>query len=162
MASVLKRKGGPGEVANTPKRVKSAEIEKTLDSNASQSTVQLSSRLDLSKSGWDAAFGVPPPTQEVAIVNGINGDHKTADGSGSEAIDYDELYSTSKQARQERQKATTVAKSEEFHKLDWKVSKSIGGRMIDLDPVFVDGERYVVYLQKSLLSPLLYVCILTV
>jgi NET1-associated nuclear protein 1 (U3 small nucleolar RNA-associated protein 17) len=138
----LKRKRGPVEVLDTPKRSKSVKR---------QSGNSLRPVSD--KVGWEAAFN--PPQELVAPTNGVNGSHSQRTPELPEAVDYeayvqDELY---KAAVEEREKPSKNAlyginkgapaysvkkKAEEL----WKLSEPIGGRMINVDPVFTADEKY--------------------
>jgi NET1-associated nuclear protein 1 (U3 small nucleolar RNA-associated protein 17) len=143
MASPLKRKRGPVEVLDTPKRPKSVK---------DQSGNPLRPAGD--KAGWGAAFNLP---QELVITtNGVNGNHSQETSASPEAVDYeayvqDEKYKDALEQREESSKnvlqensTRTLAKSEEKKARElWKLSEPIGGRMSNADPVFSRDEKYV-------------------
>lgn len=153
MASALKRKRGPGEDVDTPKRAKSVrEIEKSLP------TPQISQ-----VTGWDAAFNPPPKTKELITTNGINGDNSQSQErpSSPEAVDYEDYENFSRREernseeskrRKKPKKQTEERQAKEERKLlkkvfatndnnSWKISEPIGGRQISVDPVFTEDEK---------------------
>jgi NET1-associated nuclear protein 1 (U3 small nucleolar RNA-associated protein 17) len=139
MASALKRKRGPVEVLDTPKRSK---FLKSQSGNPSRPASD--------KTGWDAAFN---PRQElVAPTNGVNGNDLHGTHESPEAVDYeayvqDEKYKDAIQLREKPLKSAllkTPANFEEKKSKElWKLSEPIGGRMINADPVFTTDEKYV-------------------
>lgn len=147
MASQLKRKRGPipnsgsglDEIAETPKRAKSVKVkEKEKDSLPTPIS---------SQTGWDAAFNPPSQTSNSLIQTNAN------EANGDEAIDFesyiagegaevvrakDEEQERKKREKQEKRLLKAVkAKREQA----WRVSEPIGGRMIDVDPVFTRDEK---------------------
>ena len=138
MASALKRKRGPGEVLETPKRAKSVkEIENTLPIP------------QLSQGGWDVAFNPPPKTKELIQTNGINGDgtHTEERSDSPEAVDY-EVFVEEPEFRLEEKKQKNKKEKKLLKKVLsatepdlWKLSEPIGGRQINVDPVFTDDEK---------------------
>jgi NET1-associated nuclear protein 1 (U3 small nucleolar RNA-associated protein 17) len=146
MASALKRKRGTVDVKDIPKRTK--PFNKTQDSTAGPKI--------LNQVGWDAAFTPPTKTKELVHTNGINGDGIESQRSSNspEAADFEEFVEegTRELAEEERLKwqAKQVAKIRRSPYV-WKLSESIAGRMIDVDPVFTQDERYVaVFLPQCL------------
>jgi NET1-associated nuclear protein 1 (U3 small nucleolar RNA-associated protein 17) len=147
MASALKRKRGSAGVRDVQKRAK--------PSNDSQGSA-LASKL-LEPVGWRAAFNPPAKTRELIHTNGINSDNidVQSDSNSPEGADFEEFIaegtralaekkmqkSKAKQAKQAKQLAS-IKKSPDT----WKLSESIGGRMIDADPVFTQDERYALIL----------------
>jgi len=142
MASALKRKRGLVEVADTPKRAKSIK-----ESHNSLPTPQLS------QSGWDAAFNPPTKTKELVKTNGVNGDaHRETESP--DAVDFEEFVEQSTQLEEEEQRRRKELKSQQRREKKllksvtqktpdvWKLSEPIGGRMINVDPVFSADERY--------------------
>ena len=145
MASALKRKRGPGEVVEPPKRAKSVkEIQNPLPT------------YQLSQGGWEAAFNPPLKTKELIQTNGINGDgvHAEERPSSPEAVDYEAfvMEPEQKKAEEERQKADEKRQKKDKRKLLkkvltatepnlWKLSEPIGGRQINVDPVFTEDEK---------------------
>jgi len=143
MASALKRKRGPVEVLDAPKRSKSLK-------NQSGNPLRPAS----DKTGWEAAFN--PPQELVAPTNGVNGNHSHGTPESPEAVDYeayvqDEKYKdaiqqrekSSKSVLQENSNNTSSYSKQKKAKESWKLSEPIGGRMINADPVFSNDEKYV-------------------
>jgi NET1-associated nuclear protein 1 (U3 small nucleolar RNA-associated protein 17) len=153
MASALKRKRGPGEDVDTPKRSKSVkEISNPLP------TPQIAQ-----VTGWDAAFNPPAQTKELITTNGINGDasYSQERPTSPDALDYEEyenLLRTEEQSSQKSRKSKKPTKqpegrqTKEERKLlkkvlatndsnTWKLSEPIGGRQINADPVFTADEK---------------------
>jgi NET1-associated nuclear protein 1 (U3 small nucleolar RNA-associated protein 17) len=138
MASALKRKRGDVDVIDATKRAKSL--------NNSQDFLPTSKLTG--KVGWDAAFNPPPNTKELVQTNGINGDDAESqrDLDSSDAEDFEDFVEEGRKglAEEERQKSQ-VRQEARIRRFPyaWKLSESIGGRMIDVDPVFTQDERYV-------------------
>jgi NET1-associated nuclear protein 1 (U3 small nucleolar RNA-associated protein 17) len=143
MASALKRKRGPVEVLDTPKRSKSVKTQSgnpLLPANG--------------KVGWEAAFN---PSQDLLIsTNGHNGNHSHGTPESPEAVDYeayvqDEKYKNALKQREKLSKnpvhnssnKSTANPTPDKAKDLWKLSEPIGGRMINADPVFSSDEKYV-------------------
>lgn len=127
MASVLKRKRGPAEVAASPKRAKSV--------TKSKSSAPV---LD-SQTGWDAAFGSIKRQDEPEIPNGLNDVSIAAKYASPEAEDYQEVLTQHQVINVEKEKRKHEAV--ETASSQWKISEPIGGRMIDVDPVFTEDEK---------------------
>jgi NET1-associated nuclear protein 1 (U3 small nucleolar RNA-associated protein 17) len=127
MSSVLKRKRGPVEVVEPSKKAKST------------SKYKISAPvLDSFKVGWDAAF----PTKrhaDLAPTNGVNGVSALTRSASPDAEDYEDLVEKHENAKAEKKKRE--AKAPQYDVPTWKISEPIGGRMIDVDPVFTDDER---------------------
>jgi len=130
MASVLKRKRRSTQGIDGLKRAKAtAEI-----LEAAAESIQ-------TNGGWDAAFAPLKKKNELVTVNGFSiGKEKL---ESSDAEDYEQfaqqkdVSDTPKKARKRsKSKASKASKGPE-----WKVSTPIGGRMIDVDPVFTDDEK---------------------
>jgi NET1-associated nuclear protein 1 (U3 small nucleolar RNA-associated protein 17) len=140
MASALKRKRGLEEVVETQKRAKPGkEIENLLPTS------------QISQSGWEAAFNPPPKTKELITTNGVNGDgtHPDKRSSSPEAVEYEKFVGLSESELQEQ---TEERQGKEKRKLlkkvlatndssVWKLSEPIGGRQINVDPVFTTDEK---------------------
>lgn len=146
MASALKRKRGPGEVVDTPKRAKSVkEIQNPLPTP------------QISQGGWEAAFNPPPKTKDlITATNGINGDIiRSEERSPSpEAVDYEKFVGIAERKLEEENKRKEAEKRKEREKKKllkkvlttndpsaWKLSEPIGGRQINVDPVFTEDEK---------------------
>lgn len=134
MPSVLKRKRGSIDITDSLKRSKSVQ---------DMPTAPLP---DFSKAGWDAAFGALGNPDGLAVV-GVNGNVDTyeKDNESSDAIDFEELQSLGKLKKKNksvtRPQENSTTEVQPTHTADWKVSQPIGGRMIDLDPVFAEDEK---------------------
>jgi NET1-associated nuclear protein 1 (U3 small nucleolar RNA-associated protein 17) len=124
MASVLKRKRGPLEAAESSKRLRS-----------NQDIPQSAPELDPTKVGWDAAFG--PIKRQSGTTNGVNGDEAPdlRASNSPEAEEFENFGEGARAAKKERKKPGKKAVS------TWKTSDPIGGRMIEIDPVFTEDER---------------------
>lgn len=100
--------------------------------------------------GWEAAFNPPTKTKELVQTNGINGDCITSQRASvsPEAEDFEGFIEEGTRAQAEEQRNKWQAKQDaailKQPAHDWKLSESIGGRMIDVDPVFTPDERCVV------------------
>jgi NET1-associated nuclear protein 1 (U3 small nucleolar RNA-associated protein 17) len=146
MASALKRKRGTVDVKDSPKKSKSFN-----DSQDSSAASKL-----LNQAGWDAAFNAATKTKELVHTNGINGDgaESQRQSKSPEAVDFEAFVeegagrlaeeenlkkSKAKQAKQTKQE--NKAKRSSAHA--WKLSQPIGGRMVPVDPVFTEDERFV-------------------
>jgi NET1-associated nuclear protein 1 (U3 small nucleolar RNA-associated protein 17) len=138
MASALKRKRGDVDVIDTTKRAKPL--------NNSQDFLPTSKLTG--KVGWDVAFNPPPKTKELVQTNGIDGHdaESQSDLDSSDAEDFEDFVEEGRKglAEEERQKSQVrqEARIKRFP-YTWKLSESIGGRMIDVGPVFTQDERYV-------------------
>lgn len=135
MASVLKRKRGSAEVTDTPRRSKSTKVA----SNTPKSTFP-------KQNDWDA---FPPAMKElvVADTNGVNG-HRIP---SPEALDFD--TANDKQFQEaEDERLRKVQQDEQAQKAlkkairrreqqAWRLSEPVGGRFINVDPVFTAGEK---------------------
>lgn len=141
MASALKRKRGLVEILETPKRAKSVK-----SSQESLPTPKLSQ-----ETGWEAAFKTSTKPKELVQTNGINGDviNGQREINSVEAIDFEDFVENERKQKDEQTrlkkeekalKRAVTRKPEEV----WKVSESIGGRMIDVDPVFTRDEKYAI------------------
>ncbi|RDL33082.1 uncharacterized protein BP5553_08521 [Venustampulla echinocandica] len=135
MASELKRKRGPVGVQAAPKRAKSVKspVAKPLQ------------KLGLDNVGWDAAFNPPTKGKELVATNGVNGHAAEGqkDPDSAEPLDYDVLEQQElvKNKNLAEYGAPTLPKP---ISKTWKLSESIGGRMIDVEPVFSVDEKYIV------------------
>ena len=148
MASALKRKRGPGEVEDTPKRARSVK-----GTGNPPSTSLIPQR------GWESAFKPPPKTKQLITTIGTNGEGlESKERSESvEAVDYEvfkETIATQEKENRKRELAEEKEKRKENKKLlkkvlamkdrsAWKLSEPIGGRQINVDPVFTVDEKYV-------------------
>ena len=118
MASVLKRKRGSAQGVETLKRAK-----------ATTDVLE-----DAPTSVWDAAFAPVKQNNELATVNGDDDKLESSD-----AEDFEQFT----QKEETEKKARKLSKSKAFKSKisDWRVSAPIGGRMIDVDPLFTEGEK---------------------
>ena len=155
MASRLKRKRDPVDVQGTPKRSKSV---KTKSGNA----INFNEKI-----GWDAAM-----RGESAPRNGVNGGIESSPGRSSspEAVDFEDFVGekldegleeegkgvvqtipkrnsrgASTEAQRRRKMESFEVKQKGWGRVKpWKLSEPIGGRMINVDPVFTADEKYAV------------------
>ena len=134
MASVLKRKRGPVQVLDTPKRSKSVKSE----------TPQSLQNFNSQNVGWEAVFGAPPKIKDLVKKNGTNGDMSDSeeDSAASEALDFDALHEEDFLANGLDTTTRKRALKGQDHLKTWKLSESIGGRMINADPAFTADEKY--------------------
>ncbi|TVY84633.1 U3 small nucleolar RNA-associated protein [Lachnellula suecica] len=133
MASLLKRKRGPADILETPKRAKST---KTAAPNPQQ-------KLSSQNVGWEAAFGAPRTKKDLVQTNGINGDATDSDDESilSEGIDFDTMNSGDFYKRERDAKIRKRAFKGQDQSQTWKLSDSIGGRMLNADPAFTADEK---------------------
>ena len=94
--------------------------------------------LDSFKVGWDAVFP-EKGHNELTTANGINGVSASRKSASPEAEDYEDLVEKYQIAKAEKKKRE--AKAPQSNISAWKISEPIGGRMIDVDPVFTDDEK---------------------
>ncbi|TVY90152.1 U3 small nucleolar RNA-associated protein, partial [Lachnellula willkommii] len=146
MASALKRKRGPVEVLDTPKRSKSVK---------SETPISLQ-KFNSQNVGWEAAFGAPPKVKDLAQTNGVNGeisDSEEDSAVSEEALDFDTLQEgdffangldkpIDKPSRKRALKGPDPSRT-------WKLSESIGGRMINADPAFTADEKYIIVASRT-------------
>ena len=127
MASALKRKRGQLEAVKPPKR-----------SRSEQDIPQSAPELDPSNVGWDAAFG--PTKRQNGTTNGVNGKEAPGlrDSNSPEAEDFEDLVDRARAAKQEKKRPKKKAVSSMS---TWKTSDPIGGRMIEVDPLFTEDEK---------------------
>lgn len=116
MASILKRKRNSAEVAEAQKR-----------SKALKDAPSAAPKFDAAQSSWDAAFIIPKPDTQVAVVSGDSVE------KAPEVLDYEE-YMTAKQASKSKKSKTKPSST-------WRTSEPVGGRMINVDPIFVGDEK---------------------
>jgi NET1-associated nuclear protein 1 (U3 small nucleolar RNA-associated protein 17) len=125
MASILKRKRGPVEVVEPSKKSRSTpKMEKISPPGLN------SFNLD-----WNAAL--PAKRDELAPTNGGNCVSIPNDVVSSNAEGYEELVKELEAAKTERK-----AEAPQPNVSNWKNTEPIGGRMIDIDPVFTHDEKY--------------------
>jgi NET1-associated nuclear protein 1 (U3 small nucleolar RNA-associated protein 17) len=130
MASVLKRKRWSMQGIEGLKRAK-----------ATTDTLEAAPESLQSNAGWDAAFAPVKENNRLVMVNGSSTGKENLESSDAE--DYEQFTKqedssdTPKKARKRsKSKASKGSKGPE-----WKVSTPVGGRMIDVDPVFTDDEK---------------------
>ena len=128
MASVLKRKRGSAQGVETLKRAK-----------ATTDVLELAPETVVSNAGWDAAFAPVNQNNELATVNGSSADHDKV--VSSDAEDYEQYTQKEEEAEKKARRLSKSKTSKSAKGLEWKVSAPIGGRMIDVDPLFTEGEK---------------------
>lgn len=136
MASALKRKRGSVEVLDTPKRSKSVKGE----------TPNPLQKLGAEKVGWEAAFGDLQSKKELVQTNGNHGDDSDSEeeqSDSSEALDYEAIQENGTLAEGLDAPTRKRALKGQERSKTWKLSESIGGRMINADPAFTADEKYV-------------------
>lgn len=129
MTSSLKRKRGPIEVVDSPKRAKSIP-------KPSQTTPKLAT----GNAVWEEAFQPLRDGNKLVRINCTNGGSANSGGEGDSSgeeyveqrIDQNEVVNA----------ALSKQKTRKFQQNQlWKISESIGGRMINADPVFSVDEK---------------------
>lgn len=131
MASVLKRKRGSTQGIDGLKRAK-----------ATADILEVAVESIQTNGGWDAAFApLKKKNNELVTVNGFSTNKGKLESSDAE--DYDQFAqqkdvsgTPKKVKKRSKSKASKASKGPE-----WKISAPIGGRMIDVDPVFTDDEK---------------------
>lgn len=122
------------EVLDAPKRSKSVKSEtpKSLQKFNSQNV------------GWEAAFGAPPKIKDLVQTNGVNGEISDSeeDSVVSEALDFDALQEGDFLSNGRDTTSRKRALKAQDHSRTWKLSESIGGRMINANPAFTADEKY--------------------
>ena len=116
MASILKRKRNSAEVAEAQKRSKALKDAPTA-----------APKFEAAQSSWDAAFNIPKPDNQLSVV----AEDSTA--KAPEVVDYEE-YIAAKQASKSKKSKTKPTST-------WRTSEPVGGRMINVDPIFVGDEK---------------------
>ena len=126
MASALKRKRGSLEVEESYKRSKSTKEDH-----------EPAPELDFKKSGWDVAFGHKQRNERA--VNGIDGGGAVLGARISDSPEAEDFQDSLERAEaEERQNRESEAMSKGPN---WKISDPIGGRIIEVDPVFTEEEK---------------------
>ena len=130
MASILKRKRGAVEVADTPKRAKSVKKDGLVRKDGKDKKVD-----------WEAAMGENGEGKELVMVdereglmNG-NAEKLEVENSKDPGLQKKDVAKLS-----DAPVETKAGKSIEKPSL-WKLSESIGGRMSNLEPVFTADEK---------------------
>lgn len=132
MAAMLKRKRGSAQDVDALKRTKAKKDD--VAEAATAAAIQ-------SNEGWDAAFAPAKPNNELAV---INGDDAGKDGAGSSDVEENAQVTKKGEASKKirrRSKAKGSKSSRDSKNPAWKVSAPVGGRMIDVDPVFTEDEK---------------------
>lgn len=132
MAAMLKRKRGSAQDVDALKRTKAKKDD--VAEAATAAAIQ-------SNEGWDAAFAPAKSNNELAV---INGDDAGKDGAGSSDVEENAQVTKKGEASKKirrRSKAKGSKSSRDSKNPAWKVSAPVGGRMIDVDPVFTEDEK---------------------
>lgn len=131
MSSKLKRKTGPGENAGVPKRTKSTKEVKV------EAPKFDAPNFEATANSWDAAFGrasgMDDTEKELATVTDAD------ELEGQDFLDYIE--------QQRQAKALQLEGSAKAQQ--WRLSDPVGGRMVDIDPIFTKDEKYASYSNLS-------------
>ena len=123
------------DVSDTPKRSKSSKSSKSPLSKPPQS-------------GVDALLNPPLNTKELALMNVVNGDSVKGDKELDAPTALDIEPSTGEFGKHKKSKRHSKSKEAQVQRAllrnadVWRVSESIGGRMINADPVFTEDEKY--------------------
>lgn len=104
--------------------------------------------------GWDAAFVGLEKAKELIKTNGIKADDVESEKEGSpESVDF-ETFIQGAESKRKRAARKAEENGEEIHKdaarkeAVWTISEPIGGRNINVDPVFSADGRCVENLCK--------------
>ncbi|KFY08766.1 hypothetical protein V492_05924 [Pseudogymnoascus sp. VKM F-4246] len=133
MASVLKRKRGSAQGVETLKRAK-----------ATTDVLEDAPTSAIAGGGWDAAFAPVKQNNELATVNGAHNDNLES----SDAEDF-EQYTQKEEEAEKKAKKLSKSKAPKAKGPEWKVSAPIGGRMIDVDPLFTEGEKFLIVAHRQ-------------
>lgn len=105
------------------------------------------------EAGWETAFNPSKKTNGLVHTNGMNGDGINLErlSDSPEAVDFEAYIQESEQQNEQKHKKQ-LKKNEgkssrkmlkKQQELDiWKFSEPIGGRMINVDPLFTFDEKY--------------------
>lgn len=104
------------------------------------------------ETGWEAAFNLSKKPNGLSHTNGVNGDSSNSyrESNSPDAVDFETYLHESQQllGQKEKEKVKT-GNGNAGHALkkqqsveSWKISGPIGGRMINVDPVFTPDEKY--------------------
>jgi NET1-associated nuclear protein 1 (U3 small nucleolar RNA-associated protein 17) len=129
MASILKRKRGAVEVQDAPKRTKS------MKSSAENPLQKLEKNVD-----WEATL-VDTPKAELIHTNGING---MTNGNGIHSPSPESIepnMSERKGVKPSEAPGKVVAGKQAEAASIWRLSESIAGRMLNIEPVFTNDEK---------------------
>lgn len=103
-------------------------------------------------SGWDAAFGGLPKAKElVKPPMGANGVGGSAKGNSLEVIDFDSFLAPNVLKKREAALKRIEDPDQEALKKEpaWILSEPIGGRNINVDPLFSEDGRYVCFSRNT-------------
>lgn len=133
MASELKRKRGPVDVLDPPRRPKTV---KTKDREPKRRQTAL-----------EAALCPPPNIKQLVQVNGnyvkVKNEQGVVDSIAVEERKKSRKEAKRKQHEEAKQKnAQKTIKSLKNDANIWRLSEPVAGRMIDADPVFSKDEKY--------------------
>ncbi|KAH7391243.1 WD repeat-containing protein-like protein [Cadophora sp. MPI-SDFR-AT-0126] len=168
MASLLKRKRAPVEVMDTPKRSKSAKtasgtplrnpiqnpaLEAAFDPPPATELVKVDTRNGDSK----GVNGRPQSPESVEyedfvengskqnnIVGGTSGRKKKRKGRGNKPPPEQKVKVSKKQSQSRSELPALVSTFKKTGTEPWKLSASIGGRMINADPIFTRDEKFLI------------------
>lgn len=121
MAPELKRKGGPSIETNTPKRARPTEGLSVNDDTPR--TAKSSRKTNVKSTTSSSVKDASDSTLDNKLVR--NATMAAITGNPSKVEDDLECRQMSRSKRSQ-----------------WKISGSIGGRMLDLDPLLVQDEKY--------------------
>lgn len=161
MASELKRKRGPTDILEQSKRSKSVKIKpespnpKNILANLPPSALDAAlnppfNTLELVAIDAPSSKSSELPESEVEEVDGVDDNEEEDPKKNEQKPKKKKLTKEQKEAKRQkrenkiRRKAGQNARKRErqLAAAPWKVAESIGGRLIDADPVFTEDEKY--------------------
>lgn len=165
MASLLKRKRAPVEVLDTPKRSKSVKTESgtplrnpiqnpsweaAFDPPPATELVKVNTPNGDSKEvnghpqspdSVDYEDFVANGSKENNVVGSSSGRKKKRKGRGDKPPAEQKVKVSKKQSQSRSELPALVSTFKKTGKEPWKLSASIGGRMINADPIFTQDEK---------------------
>ncbi|PVH81511.1 WD repeat-containing protein-like protein [Cadophora sp. DSE1049] len=168
MASLLKRKRAPVELLDTPKRSKSVKTtsgtplrnpnqnpawEAAFDPPPATELVKVNTPNGDSKEvngrpqspeSVDYEDFVANGSKENNVVGGSSGRKKKRKGRGDKPTPEQKVKFSKKQSQSRSELPALVSTFKKTGKEPWKLSTSIGGRMINADPIFTRDEKFLI------------------
>lgn len=169
MASLLKRKRAPVEVSDTPKRSKSAKTksgtplrnpiqnpgwEAAFDPPPATELVKVNNTTNGDSNEVNGVNGRPDSPESVEYedfvekdskenngVGGSSGRKKKRKGRGDKLTAEEKVKASKRQAQSRSEVPSLVSTFKKTGQEPWKLSASIGGRMVNADPVFSRDEK---------------------
>ncbi|KAH9207316.1 WD repeat-containing protein-like protein [Leptodontidium sp. 2 PMI_412] len=172
MASLLKRKRAPVEVSDTPKRSKSAKTksgtplrnpiqnpgwEAAFDPPPATELVKVNNTTNGDSNEVNGVNGRPDSPESVEYEdfvekdskenNGVGGSScrkKKRKGRGDKLTAEEKVKASKRQAQSRSEVPSLVSTFKKTGQEPWKLSASIGGRMVNADPVFSRDEKFLI------------------